>query len=156
MRSIDEIINESRDAREVKRAVCVKMALSAMPSVQVCEMLNVSPQYVSKWRGKYEAEGAGSLLLAHRGSESYLSDEGRAQIAAWIKDHETLSIQAVRDYVEEHFGVVYQSKQSYYDLLQLGGMSYHKSEKRNPKRDEAQVIARREEIKKKWSVTVKK
>jgi len=62
----------------------------------------------------------------------------------------------VRDYVEEHFGVVYQSKQSYYDLLQLGGMSYHKSEKRNPKRDEAQVIARREEIKKKWSVTVKK
>ena len=156
MSSLDEIINESRDAREVKRAVCVKMALSAMPSVQVCEMLNVSPQYVSKWRGKYEAEGAGSLLLAHRGSESYLSDEGRAQIAAWIKEHETLSIQAVRDYVEEHFGVVYQSKQSYYDLLQLGGMSYHQSEKRNPKRDEAQVIARREEIKKKWSVTVKK
>lgn len=156
MSSLDEIINESRDAREVKRAVCVKMALSAMPSVQVCEMLNVSPQYVSKWRGKYEAEGAGSLLLAHRGSESYLSDEGRAQIAAWIKEHETLSIQAVRDYVEEHFGVVYQSKQSYYDLLQLGGMSYHKSEKLNPKRDEAQVIARREEIKKKWSVTVKK
>jgi len=156
MSSLDEIINESRDAREVKRAVCVKMALSAMPSVQVCEMLNVSPQYVSKWRGKYEAEGAGSLLLAHRGSESYLSDEGRAQIAAWIKEHETLSIQAVRDYVEEHFGVVYQSKQSYYDLLQLGGMSYHQSEKLNPKRDEAQVIARREEIKKKWSVTVKK
>ncbi len=151
MSSLDEIINESRDAREVKRAVCVKMALSAMPSVQVCEMLNVSPQYVSKWRGKYEAEGAESLLLAHRGSESYLSDEGRAQIAAWITEHETISIQAVRDYVEEHFGVVYQSKQSYYELLQLGGMSYHQSEKRNPKRDEAQVLARRDEIKKSGS-----
>lgn len=155
MRSIDEIINESRDAREVKRAVCVKMALSAMPTVQVCEMLNVSPQYVSKWRGKYAAEGAESLLLAHRGSESYLSDEGRAQIAAWIKEHETISVTAVRDYVEEQFGVVYQSKQSYYDLLELGGMSYHKSEKRNPKRDETLVLARREEIKKKWSTTVK-
>ena len=64
MRSIDEIINESRDAREVKRAVCVKMALSAMPTSQVCEMLNVSPQYVSKWRGTNQAEGADALFVS--------------------------------------------------------------------------------------------
>ncbi len=32
MTSLDEIINESRDAREVKRAVCVKMALREMPT----------------------------------------------------------------------------------------------------------------------------
>jgi hypothetical protein len=42
--------------------------------------------------------------------------------------------------------VVYRSKQSYYQLLEAGGMSYHRSEKANPKRDEAQVLARREEI----------
>ncbi len=156
MRSLDEIINESRDAREVKRAVCVKMALNEMPSSQVCAMLNVSPQYVSKWLGIYQAEGAASLLLAHRGSESYLSDEARSQISEWIKEHETISIEAVRDYVAEHFGVVYQSKQSYYDLMVAGGMSYHKSEKRNPKRDEAQVLERREEIKKKWKPTSQK
>jgi hypothetical protein len=29
-------------------------------------------------------------------------------------------------------------------------MSYHRSEKYNPKRDEAQILARREEIKKNW------
>lgn len=156
MRSLDEIINESRDAREVKRAVCVKMALTEMPTAQVCELLNVSPQYVSKWRGTYQAEGADALLLAHRGSKSYLSDAARSQIIEWLTGHETLSLEAVRDYVEEKYGVVYQSKQSYYDLLELGGMSYHKSEKRNPKRDETQVLARRDEIKKKWRVTGKK
>ncbi len=150
MQSLDEIINESRDAREVKRAVCVKMALNALPTSQICEMLNVSPQYVSKWRGTYEAEGAEGLWLAHRGSESYLTPEARSQIIGWIKEHETISIEAVRDYVAEQFGVVYQSNQSYYDLLMAGGMSYHKSEKRNPKRDEAQVLERRAEIKKKW------
>lgn len=150
MRTLDGIIDESRDAREVKRALCVKMAVSGMATAQICEVLNVSPQYLSKWRGKYEANGAESLVLAYRGSESYLSAEGRAQIAAWVKGHETLSVEAVRDYVEEHFGVVYQSKQSYYDLLESGGMSYHKSEKRNPRRDEEQVLARRAEIKKKW------
>jgi putative transposase len=46
--------------------------------------------------------------------------------------------------------VVYQSKQSYYELLEAGGMSDHRSEKGNPKRDEAQVLERREEIKKNW------
>ena len=129
MKRLDEIINESRDAREVKRAVCVKMAVNGMPTSQVCEMLNVSPQYVSKWRGKYEAEGASSLLLGYQGSASYLSQEARAQLTEWINSHETISIEEVRDYVEEKYGVVYQSKQSYYDLLEMGGMSYHKSER---------------------------
>ncbi len=148
MTSLDEIINDSRDALEVKRAVCVKMALSGMPTVQITEMLNVTPQYVSKWRVRYEQQGAGSLVAGYRGSESYLTGEHRAEILSWIKTQETISVQAVRDYVEEKYGVVYQSKQSYYDLLQAAGLSYHKSEKRNPKRDEAQVLERRDEIKK--------
>ncbi len=148
MTSLDEIINDSRDALEVKRAVCVKMALSGMPTVQITEMLNVTPQYVSKWRVRYEQQGAGSLVAGYRGSESYLTGEHRAEILSWIKTQETISVQAVRDYVEEQYGVVYQSKQSYYDLLQAAGLSYHKSEKRNPKRDEAQVLERRDEIKK--------
>lgn len=155
MRSLDAIINESRDARAVKRAVCVKMALRALPTSQVCEMLNVSPQYVSKWRGTYQAEGAEGVLLAHRGSESYLKPEARTEISEWSKEHETLSGEAVRDYIEEKYGVVYQSKHSYDDWLESGGMSYHKSEKRNPKRAAEQVLERREEIKKKWSTTGK-
>ena len=59
-----------------------------------------------------------------------------------------MSVEAGRDYVEERYGVVYHSKQSYYELLDAEGMSYHRSEKHNPKRDEALILARREEIKK--------
>ena len=143
MTSLDEIIDDSRDAREVKRAVCVKMAVSGMPTAQITEMLNVTPQYVSKWRVRYEQEGAGSLVVGYRGSESYLTGEHRAEILRWINSQETMTVEAVRDYVEEKYRVVYQSKQSYYDLLQAAGLSYHKSEKRNPKRDEAQVLERR-------------
>ncbi len=156
MTSLDEIINGSRDAREVKRAVCVKMALSGMPTAQITEMLNVTPQYVSKWRVRYEQEGATSLLAGYRGSESYLTSEHRAEILSWIKSHATISVEAVRDYVEENYSVVYQSKQSYYDLLAAAGLSYHKSEKRNPKRDEALVLEKRAEIKKNWSTTGKR
>src|SRR5216684_980258 len=103
MQDLNEIINEATDAREVKRAVSVKMGQQGFSAAQICQVLNVSPQYVSKWKGQY--------------------------------------------------GVVYQSKQSYYEFLEAGGMSYHRSEKVNPKRDAAQVLGRREEIKKNWRRT---
>jgi transposase len=71
MDEIDEIINEARDAREVKRAVSVKMGAQGFSPVQICQVLNVSLQYVSKWKGWYEAGGGAVLRLGHRGSESY-------------------------------------------------------------------------------------
>jgi putative transposase len=150
MHDLDEIINEARDAREVKRAVSVKMSAQGCSPVQISQVLNVSVQYVSKWRGLYEAEGGEALRLGYRGSESYLEEGQRQAILQWIGERETVSVEALRDYIEEQYGVVYRSKQSYYEFLDAGGMSYHRSEKDNPRRDEARVLARREEIKKNW------
>ena len=153
MESLDAIINHSWDAREVKRALSVKMSLQGASSAAVCALLNVSPQYVSKWRGHYEAKGAPGLLLGYQGSPSYLSGEQREAVRQWIQAHPTLTPAAVRDYLQEQYGVVYSSRQSYYALMQAAGWSYHKSEPRNPKRDEAQVQERRAEIKKNSLVT---
>jgi len=58
-------------------------------------------------------------------------------------------VEELKDYIEYHYGVVYHSKQSYYDLLQEAGLSCHRTQAANPKRDEAQVLRKREEIKKK-------
>ena len=148
MESLDEIINESKDVREVKRALSVKMALLEVPTVQISQMLNVAESYVRKWRVKYQAEGARGLSLGYQGSESYLTDAHRTEILNWIGTQQSISVQAVRDHIEEHYGVVYQSKQSYYEMMQEAGLSYHKSEKKNPKRDEQKVLAQRDVIKK--------
>jgi putative transposase len=43
--------------------------------------------------------------------------------------------------------VVYQSRQSYYDLLKEARLSWHRTQAVNPKHDEAQVLLRRQEIK---------
>jgi transposase len=150
MEDIDEISNEARDAREVKRAVSVKMSAQGFSPAQICQVLNVSLQYVSKGKGRYAAGGGAALRLGQRGSKSYLGEEERPAILRWIGAQETVSIEAVRDYGEERYGVVYRAKQSYSELLEAGGMSYHRSEKHNPKRDEAQILARRAEIKKNW------
>jgi hypothetical protein len=52
MNSLDEIINGSLDVREVKRALSVKMVESGLTPAAVSELLNVSLQYISKWKVK--------------------------------------------------------------------------------------------------------
>lgn len=153
---LDEIIDGSRDAREVKRALCVKMSLGLLPVSQICELLNVSAAFVSKWRGTYEAQGAAGLGLGYVGSQSSLTPEQRAEVIAWLQGQESIEVTGVRDHVQECHGISYKSQQSYYELMHEAGLSYHKSEKVNPKRDEGQVQERRAAIKKNWVNTKRK
>ena len=44
MEGSDESINEARDAREVKRAVRVKMRAQGVSPAQICQGLNVALQ----------------------------------------------------------------------------------------------------------------
>jgi transposase len=55
--------------------------------------------------------------------------------------------------MQQQYEVVYQSAQSYYELMHAAGLSYHKSQKVNPQRDEALVQERRAAIKKNWRST---
>ena len=104
MNSLDEIIDTSSDVREVKRALSVKMVMQGMSVSAVSEVLNVSVQYVSKWKVKYEMEGINSLALGYQGSESYLTAQDRAATIAWIKGQATLSVEQVRDYLVPQLG----------------------------------------------------
>ncbi len=61
------------------------------------------------------------------------------------KDHYRL--EEVREYVEEHYDVIYKSKQSYDDLLHEAHIGWKKTEKSHPAHDEDQGRTRREAIK---------
>ena len=121
-----------------------------MAAEAVGEVLQVTPRAVRAWRQRYEQEGMEGLHVRYRGSESYLRVEQRQALEDWLGSQETITVEEVRDEIEARYGIVYQSKQSYYDLLEASGLSYHRTEKGNPKRNEAQVLERREEIKKNW------
>jgi transposase len=150
METLDDIINDATDPRETKRALTVKMLQTGLSPQGITNLLNVSEQYVSKWKIQYEKEGVPGLRLAYRGKTPYLTPTQHQQVVEWIKTHNTITIEAVRDYIENQYEVVYGSKQSYYDLLSEGGMSYHRTLAANPKYDKEKVIEKREEIKKKW------
>lgn len=145
-----QLIEETTDVRELKRAVSVKLGEGGMATEAIGEVLQVTPRSVRKWRRRYEREGVEGLQLRYRGSESYLRVEQRQEMEEWLGAQETSTLEEVRDEIEARYGIVYQSKQSYYDVLDASGLSYHRTEKSNPKRNEAQVLERREEIKKNW------
>jgi transposase len=116
MTSLDTIINESKDAREVKRALSVKMTQKGMPTAQISTLLNVSLQYISKWKMAYASEGAESLSIHYQGKPSYLSQEQKQEIFQWIAQYETLKIEDLIAHIDETYHILFRSKQSYYTL----------------------------------------
>ena len=111
-------------------------------------MLNVSDSFVSKWKIIYENEGAQGLKVNYKGGKGFLTEDQYYEVIFHIKNQPYYSVEELRDYIERHYGVVYVSKQSYYDLLKEGGLSWHQTQAVNPKGDPAQVELRREKIKK--------
>jgi putative transposase len=49
-------------------------------------------------------------------------------------------------YLEREFGVIYKSKQSYYELLSMAEITWKKTQRINPKSDEELVKKKKEEI----------
>jgi putative transposase len=150
MDRLAQLIEETTDVREVKRAVSVKLGEQGLATEVIGAVLQVTPRAVRKWRRRYEREGVAGLQVRNRGSKGYLTIEQRQEVEDWLGAQETITVEEVRDEIETRYGIVYQSKQSYYALLEASGLSYHQTEKSNPKRSEAQVLERRAEIKKNW------
>jgi len=146
MLSLEEIIVNSKDTREVKRALAVKMVFGGISVKEIEAILLVSDSFISKWKLSYETEGAGSLLLKYKGKKSYLDEGSRVEVVQFLQTKTTFSIEELRDYLEANYQVVYKSKESYYRLLKEGGLSWKRREKVNPKRDEEQVEQKRQEI----------
>jgi putative transposase len=149
MSSLEDIIDLPANL-EVKRALAVKMILFDFKTEDIGALLTVSDAFVSQWKIRFENEGAEALKLHYKGGKGFLTADQRDEIIFHLRMPPHYSVEALRDYIEYHYGVVYHSKQSYYDLLQAGGLSWHQTQAANPNRDEAQVLQKREEIKKNW------
>jgi putative transposase len=161
MLSLENIISNSKDSREVKRALAVKMIIKGFLVKEIELILQVKRSFISKWKLIYETEGAPALLLKYKGKQSYLTPDLRKKVLAFITQKNTFSVEELRDYLEENYNVVYKSKQSYYDLLKDAGLSWKRTEfedkvflqktlssKVNPKRNDDLVEQKRQEIQK--------
>jgi putative transposase len=147
--NIEEYLQQVIDIREYKRGQAVKLSEAGLSRGEIAKALSVSESFVSKWRARYQQDGTAGLGLSYQGSKGFLSASQKEKVLAWLAEQSgSVSVERLESYVNEQYGVQYRSKQSYYDLLSLAGMSYKKRQAVNPKKDEQKVLERREEIKK--------
>jgi putative transposase len=132
-------IKSNPDPRELKRALAVQMWRNGYKHREIQESLSVSSGFISKWSQLYQLLGLTGLKLRHRGSSGYLTADQKAATLGWIKQQNYWHLPELQAYLEDEYKVVFQSKQSYYDLLSDAGLSWKKSQKVNPKTDSEQV-----------------
>ena len=148
MEELREMIQMTRDARELKRALSVEQSLSKRPWDEIVQELRVSRSFISKWRAIFKQEGVSGLSVSYQGSKGYLSEDQRENVITWLQKQKSWNLEKLRAFVEENYGFLYKSKQSYYDLFAQAGSSWKKSQKRNPKKDSLKVEEKQAAIKK--------
>lgn len=65
MSKLEDIIDVP-EGREIKRAIAVKMVDLGFKTKDICDLLDVSDSFISKWKTIYENEGAEGLRLRYK------------------------------------------------------------------------------------------
>ena len=89
---LTEFIQSNPEARELKRAVAVKMALQGEPYAKITKLLEMHKSSITIRMHKFEAEGLDGIKLAYQGTKSYLTPEHRAETITWLKTRDCWNI----------------------------------------------------------------
>jgi len=141
-----EFIRSNPEARELKRALAVKMAFEEYPYWEIADLLEVTKSFVSYWSRQFLERGIAGLKLGYRGVQSYLKPEERQAVIDWLRASNEWDFDELVTYIDDKYGVVYQSKQSYYDLFSDAGISWKKSQNMNPKSNPSLVQKKAEQL----------
>jgi transposase len=134
---------EKRDSREYRRGLAVKLALQGYLYEVISGMLDVTPGFVSQAKKAYETAGTAGLTLKYQGMQPYLSSDERQAVIDWLKAQQAWSVERLHEYIADTYGVVFQSRQSYYQLLADAEITYKRAQRTNPKADPEQVAAKK-------------
>jgi putative transposase len=63
----------------------------------------------------------------------YLKPDELAAIIDWLQKKNYWNLGELKAYIEERYEIVFSSQQSYYEIFESAGLSWKKSQKRNPK-----------------------
>lgn len=136
---LKEFIQSNPDPRELKRSIAVQMFLKGYKHREIQESLGVSSGFISKWVQIYKLQGVSGLRLGYQGSVGYLEPAQRQSVIAWLRDKDYWNLAELQGHILDLYDVVFDSKQSYYKLFEQAGISWKKTQKRNPKQDPALV-----------------
>lgn len=143
---LEEFIKQTKDTRELKRAVAVKMILQQKSYHDIKELLDVSSSFISKWKNRVLFQGVESLKLQYGGGKGYLQTAQIEEIIEWLQGQKHWSIDQLRAHIKENYGMVFQSNQSYYSLFKKANISWKKTQKNNRRKDDKIGSEKKQEI----------
>ena len=106
MKTLEDIIDAPENL-EVERALAVKMFFSDFKTDDICNLLNVSDSFASKWKIIYENEGAKALKVNDQGGTGFLTEKQRIQILLHLENKPHCSVEELRNHIEDQFGIVF-------------------------------------------------
>ncbi|WP_348535485.1 helix-turn-helix domain-containing protein [Komarekiella delphini-convector] len=144
------------DAPEVRKALAVKLVYQGYLYDEIQIILEVSRGSITGWKQAYEQNGIDGLRQNYKGRKSYLNKEQLQEVLSWLQQKDCWELGELEYKLAFDYDVVYESKQSYYDLFEKAGISWKKTTALNPKADENAVAAKKKRLKHSWQTTVKK
>jgi putative transposase len=150
-----ELIQRERDSRLVKKGLAVKLVYQGYGYAAISNILDVSMGAITAWKQIYESEGLEGFRPKHKGRKAYLSREQKDEVLAWMQTKEIWELSEVEYHLADSYDVAYESKQSYYDLMEEGGLSWKKTSAVNPKKDPEVVAVKKSKSSACWRSTEK-
>ncbi|TFI55134.1 IS630 family transposase [Mastigocladus laminosus UU774] len=146
MAELQEFIALGSNVREVRKALAVKLIYQGYRYEEIQTILDVSVGSITAWKQGYENNGIEGLRLNHKGRKSYLSNEQKVEVLSWLQTKNCWELGELEYKLAFDYDVIYESKQSYYDLFDAAGISWKKTTKLNPKSDPEVVAGKKKEI----------
>lgn len=150
MQTLNQFIQSNPPPLELKRALAVQMSQRGHTYRHIRDILQVSVGFITASYQRYERSGVEGLRSHYWGSQGYLNAEQKQSLFRWLDGQDAWTLQEVIDQIEDEYGVVYQSLQSYYGLLKEAGFSWKKAQPAHPDKDEALIQEKKEKLKSYW------
>lgn len=145
---LNRFLDINPDAREMKRALAVKLALQGYAYRAISEIVNVSPSFVTKWKNNFQKRGIKGLKLAYKGACPKLSDTEKEEVIKWLLCQEYWDVWDLETHLAEEYDVVFESKESYYKILRKARLSRQQAKPVNTRKDPEKIKERNQEIQK--------
>merc|ERR1712117_281635 len=108
--------------------------------------MGVCSGFISKWKQAFMNDGIEGIKLGYKGAQSYLTSKEKKLVLGWLKAKNSWNINELEYYIAEEFKVTFSAKSSYYDLFHEAGISWKKSQKKNPRKDPEAVALKKKKI----------
>jgi putative transposase len=150
METLEQFIAGNPHPMELKRALAVRMSQRGQSYRDIGDILQVSLGFISASRQRYEHAGVEGLRSQYWGTAGYLSAQQKQKLFRWLDGKDAWTLEEVIEHIEEEYGVVYQSLQSYYTLLKQAGFSWKKAQPTHPDKDEQLIQEKKRRLQSYW------